>query len=105
MKNQFKTTAVHNGDHYHHFGIYPATASLYGDKIEDIEEVTLTVSDDQSPDNSMDVDYWGWYDNKKGEFTNMIYPKYFLLNMCFPYGIKATEETGQGKAYRLEINK
>ena len=33
----------------------------------------------------------------------MIYAQRFLLDMCFPYGIKATEEKGQGKAYRLEI--
>jgi len=33
----------------------------------------------------------------------MIYTARFLLDMCFPSGIKKIEESGQGKAYRLEI--
>jgi hypothetical protein len=44
----------------------------------------------------------GWYDSKK-EIFSMIYSKRFLLEMCFPYGLKASEEANHGKAYRLEI--
>jgi len=33
----------------------------------------------------------------------MIYAQRFLLDMCFPAGIKETENGGGGKAYRLEI--
>jgi hypothetical protein len=33
----------------------------------------------------------------------MIQPKRFMLDMCFPCGIKAAEEARDGKAYRLNI--
>jgi hypothetical protein len=108
IKN-FKITATLNksGNFYQHFGIHPKLCSLYGDKPEDIVEVTFKISEDQSlPDDNkqkMTPDYWGWYDNKRKEFTIMIYAKRFLLEMCFPNGIKASEDYGQGKAYRLEI--
>jgi hypothetical protein len=108
MKN-FKTTATlnENGKFYEHFGISPKLASLYGDKPEDIVEVEFKISDNQKVpphDKSMNVDYWGWYDSRIKKFS-MIYAKHFLLEMCFPYGIKANEDKGQGKAYRLEIIK
>ncbi len=106
MKSIYKTTAVWDGRSYIHFGIHKSLASLYGDDPEDIENLNIKISKDQSiPDpntNSIDADYWGWYDNGDKEFT-MIYSKHFLLNMCFPNGIKASEKAGQGKAYRLEI--
>lgn len=109
MEN-FRITAILNKKgYYHHFGIHEKTCCLYGDKPEDIVEVEFRVSADQSlPDEDnkeklMTPDYWGWYDEERKEFTMMIYAKRFLLNMCFPSGIKACEEAGQGKAYRLEI--
>jgi len=112
MKN-FKTTATLNkqGNFYQHFGIHEKLCSLYGDKPEDIVTVEFKISADQSiPDENnmeklMTPDYWGWYDNDKKAFGMMIYAKRFLLEMCFTYGIKASEEAGQGKAYRLEIVK
>jgi hypothetical protein len=107
MEKTYKYNAVFNGKHYDHFGIHPKLGSLYGDKPEDIVEVELKICDDQnipiSSDNkNMIFDYWGWFDYDKQSFT-MIYPKRFLLEMCFPYGIKASEDKNQGKAYRLEI--
>ena len=103
----FETTAVLNNDHYHHFGIHEITAAVYGDDPKNIEKIKLCVSDDQSipePNQKFDkADYWGWYDSNDKEFTNLIYPQRFLLNMCFPSGIEASEKAGQGKAYRLEV--
>ena len=100
-------TGVWNGDYYHHIGIHSATAAIYGDKVEDIEEISFKVSNDQEirefDKNDKTPDYWGWYDKIDQEFSNMIYPQRFLLNMCFPSGIEASEDAGQGKAYRLEI--
>lgn len=103
----YKFNAVYNkkGDFYEHFGIHPTLVNLYGVKPEDIVEVEMKKSEDQSVqvfDKSMNSDYWGWFDFDRQEFS-MIYAKYFLLNMCFPYGIKPCEEQNQGKAYRLEI--
>jgi len=105
--DNFKIKATLNkaGKFYQHFGIHETLCSLYGDKPEDIVEVEFHISEDQTvpkPNEKMlSADYWGWYNNK--EFTMMIYAQRFLLEMCFPNGIKASEDYGQGKAYRLEI--
>jgi hypothetical protein len=103
----FNTTAVKNDDgHYYHFGINRSFASIYGAKPEDVEDIKMKISDDQtipkSDNKDIDVDYWGWYDFNSKYFS-MIYPKRFLLNMCFAYGIEASEKSEQGKSYRLEI--
>jgi len=108
MEKTFKVNAVYamDGNCYNHFGIHPSLASMYGVKVKDIVELQMRVSADQiTPDEiSTKADYWGWYDNEDQRFS-MIYPKRFLLEMCFPYGIKACEDQNQGKAYRLEIVK
>jgi hypothetical protein len=101
------TTAVWYKDHYRHFGIHPKTAMLYGDNPSEIVNVELSVAEDQSEVSAeehtkKEPDYWGWFDENQKRFT-MIYPKYFLLNMCFPAGVKPAEEAGQGKAYRLNV--
>jgi hypothetical protein len=101
----YKRNATFNGKYYDHFGIHPTLASLYGDKPEDIIEVSFKINEDQNisiDDNDMNPDYWGWFDNDRQEFT-MIYAKRFLLEMCFPNGIKICVDNNQGKAYRLEI--
>jgi len=94
-------------DNYRHFGIHKMTASLYGDKVEDIIKVKFEIHNDQSLPNEKEKyaepDYWGWIDTGKDEFSMMIYQQRFLLNMCFPAGIKGSEEAGHGKAYRLRI--
>ena len=103
---EFKTTAVWNEKYYHHFGIHASLASMYGDDPADIQTLTMKPAKDQSlpqkDSGDIEVDYWGWYDAKRDEFT-MIYAQRFLLDMCFPAGIKETENGGGGKAYRLEI--
>ena len=108
MEKFFEHTAFFDGKIFVHFGIHETTAKLYGHEPEEIVKVKLEVSDNQevppANDTSMVEDYWGWYDNKKQRFT-LVYAKRFLLNMCFPYGIEATEKTGEGKAYRLKITK
>lgn len=68
----------------------------------------MRISEDQSipnfqdEKNSKNPDYWGWYDYKEQKFT-LIFPKRFLLDMCFPYLIAWEEKWGTGKAYRLQI--
>jgi hypothetical protein len=108
MKDKiFTTTAIFENNHYKHFGICVLSASLYGDKEEDIVELKMKISYDQKlPDERLKkqliADYWGWYDFEK-EKMSLIFPQRFLLNMCFPYGMKACEDNNEGKAYRLEI--
>lgn len=91
---------------YNHFGIHPVTASMYGHTADEIVLVTMYKAEDQTVpqfnSNDLKPDYWGWYDFGQERFT-LIHPKYFLLNMCFFAGIKASEDAGEGKAYRLLI--
>jgi hypothetical protein len=100
-------TAVFNGKNYAHFGIHEKTAFLYGSyKKEDIIALELSVHEDQSPPketkNPNEPDYWGYWDFDRKSLT-LIYPAYFLLDMCFPNGIRTCEEIKQGKAYRLKV--
>jgi len=44
----------------------------------------------------------GYYDFERKSMS-MIYPQYFLLNMCFPAGLKIAEDRGEGKTYRLIV--
>lgn len=106
----FKTTAVKTEKGYHHFVIHPVTASLYGNSEEDIETVIMTIAENQEviphekDKHINESDYWGWFNYDSEKFT-MIYPKRFLLSMCFPSGIEGEESAGTGKAYRLTLNK
>lgn len=90
------------GNHYTHFGIDKRYAYVWGNKSEDVLEVKMCISENQSPPNENEQEYWGWYDFEQKEFT-MIYPNYKLLSVCFPYGIQIEEKNNRGKAYRLEI--
>ncbi len=102
----FNTTAILGDLGYKHFGIHETTANMYGHKIESIVNLIFKLHNEQNvvlgKNGELITDYWGWYDYKEKRFT-MIYPKYFLLNMCFPNGIKTSEDFKEGKAYRLEF--
>jgi len=101
---EFIVTVVLSDKSYNHFGIHPKTAQLYDDKVEDIVNLTLKISEDQTipePNSKYDApDYWGWVFRNE---VSMIYPQRFLLDMCFPSGISGAEEHGEGKAFRFEI--
>lgn len=107
MNKQYTVRAVWKEKCYMHFGIHPMTTALYGYKEEDIVELKVEIHEDQSrpePNGKYEeADYWGWIPEGKDEFGTMVYAQFFLLQMCFPYGVKASEEAGQGKAYRLKI--
>ena len=105
IKDLHEVNAVHNGDHYHHFGIHPMTAMMYGDSPDDIRTIGFKVHEDQSTPKTHkeNADYWGWYDFAKDKEFSMIYPQRFLLDMCFTHGIRGAEEANQGKAFRLEV--
>lgn len=106
---EYYTTAIFDG-YFKHFGIQPKTAELYGNSVEDIIEVKITIAEDQSiqsfefqRDNPI-FDYWAFID-KNECISSLIWHQRFLLNMCFPYGIDAAEKHGDGKAYRVNIEK
>jgi hypothetical protein len=47
--------------------------------------------------------YFGWeYSDKDYGFT-MIYPNMQLVDICFPYGVKAAVKAGQGRIVKLTI--
>lgn len=101
----FNTTAVKSDKCYHHFGIHPKTASLYGDKVEDIIDLKFKIHEDQTRPGSIsprEAEYWGYYEINDKRFS-LIYPQFFLLDMCFPSGIEVMEERGFGKAFKLQI--
>lgn len=98
--------AVWNEKAYHHFGIHPSFASLYGDRVDDIVQVELSIAEDQSLPISntgpQEADYWGWLKKGESKFC-MIYAQRFLVDICFPHGIRGAEEFNEGKAYRLDL--
>lgn len=103
MNNIIHTTGVKSErGHYINMGITEKSAFLYGCNISQIENITFEVSDDQSPANTELMEYWGWFDNEKQDWS-FIFPNYWQLYMCFPYGLPKHEEYGDGKAYRLNL--
>ena len=88
---------------YKHFGISEITANIYGSKLSEIIKVKVEISEDQSPPEYVpnQPDYWAWVE--KGKISSLIWSQWFLLNMCFSYGLKSAEEAGEGKAYRVNI--
>ena len=109
LETVFETTATFNKQGidggYHHFGIHPSIAFMYGNKSEDVVNLKFKISDNQIRNHEIDIkdnDYWGFYSFKEANFT-LIYPQHFLLDMCFPGGTKAEEDANVGKAYRIEI--
>lgn len=107
-KPEIHSAALHEGV-YRHFGVNEKNACLYGDNVEDILKVEVSVAKDQTipPPPQKDpkvneADYWAWWDNDQKRFS-LIFGKHFLLNMCFPYGMELEEERGKGKAYRVNV--
>ena len=103
----FETTATDVDGVWYHFGIIKSMSQLWGKKESEVEEIKFKIHPDQERNHpkgrqTNKVDYFGWWDNRVNKFT-LIYPAYFLLDMCFPHGIKGSEEDNQGKAYRLLI--
>ena len=90
------------GNYYTHFGIDKKFVNIWGNKLEDILEVKMCISENQSLPNINEQEYWGWYDFERKEFT-IIYSNYKQFSVCFPYGIKVEEDSNKGKAYRLKI--
>lgn len=87
-----------NGEKFYtHFYLHPKTTKLCGDgsilkaRVREIQE-------------GEESDYWAWW-NLKTEEPGFVfcYPAKTLLKMCFPYGMKATEEHGDGVGVNVMI--
>jgi hypothetical protein len=78
-------------------------ASPFGTKMHgtgDIYELTFVISDNKDISKE-GIEYWGWKtdDNK----VSMVFPAYFLFNMCFPAGAKKAEEDEEGERVKLTL--
>jgi len=57
--------------------------------------------------------HWGWIDApnellgrmNENEEISMIFATETMLKICFPYGLKAEEERGKGRAVRVVVEK
>ena len=47
--------------------------------------------------------YWAW--SNEYDDISMIYPVFLLLDMCFPYSVKAEEDAGNGKIIRVTVKR
>jgi len=91
------------GTHYKNFYSNIKGTQMCMGKSEPIFKIEVKISENQEKDVDP-IEYWGWIDNEDN-YISLIYPQYFLLSMCFPYGIEATEKKGQGKAIKLKLTK
>jgi hypothetical protein len=92
-----KQKSKQNGQDYYN-DIY---SSSFGTKMcgdGEIYELTFSISEDKDIDKDY-IEYWGWKtdDNR----ISMIFPKYFLFDMCFPSGAKKAEELEEGERVKL----
>lgn len=103
MKTIINTTGtLYNNSYFRNIGITEKSAFLYGVDKSEIKNIAFEVSEDQSEPLKDSIEYWGWFDNEKQDWT-FIYPNYWQLYACFPYGLPKHEEAGDGKAYRLNL--
>ena len=65
----------------------------------EIYQLRFTISEDKKITDRKAIEYWGWKDDS-GKIS-MIFPAYFLFDMCFPEGAKKTEEDGDGERVKL----
>lgn len=61
-----------------------------------IYEIELTETTTPTEDS-----YYGWSDDY--DEICLVYPVFFLMNMCFPYGAKADESHGRGRIIRVNV--
>ena len=92
-----------DGIYFSTIGLNPNFASAYGVKDTDkIYKVTFDIHEDQSEPKWNAQEYWGWEDFDDNQYK-IIWPNYKLFHCCFPYGVKAEELAGKGKAVRLKL--
>lgn len=107
-KKSYIIDAVCVENRFKNFGIFEATAPLYGCSVNDIIPVEITIAEDQTiPTHNEDInsdEYWAWFDYEDKRLK-LIQPSRFQLNMCFPSGIKSREDIGKGKAYKINVKK
>lgn len=77
-----------------YFGFYPSRVHFCTSSKQPVVRVRVTVDDAG--------DYWAWWEAKTQKPVH-IYPKDFMVEMCFTYGTKEEEERGRGKVCRVRV--
>lgn len=92
-----------DGTFFTRIGLEPTHAKMFGvNDTDEIYRLTFDIHEDQSEPDWNAIEYWGWLDFNDMEYK-MIFPNYKLFHVCFPYGVKASEDSGKGKSYRLKL--
>ena len=76
----------------------PFGTKMHG--VGDIYELTFVISDNKEKDKEP-IEYWGWKTNDNK--VSMIFPAYFLFNMCFPNGAIQAEKAEEGERVKLML--
>jgi len=107
-------TALAKGG-YHHFGIIPKAAYMYGDRPEDVIKCKVTIIEDnvnlkkkyQSNYDANSTDYFGWIDyddnDDKKCGIHMIQPNIKVFSVQFAGGGDYEVSKGAGKIVRLKV--
>jgi hypothetical protein len=84
------------GTWYAHFYPHPGlTASCVGKEARVLEAV---VSEGEEQEGC----YWAWWDSHGQRFM-FVYPRRFLVEMCFPYGPRVEEQKDRGRLLPVDV--
>lgn len=98
MKRYATKMPCRDGPGTHYTNIYPSTLPVKMCIVPGtpIYEIEITKTDNPTGDS-----YYAWED-LDGKIS-MIYYGFFILNICFPYGVRAEEAAGRGNVVRVDI--
>ena len=74
---------------------FPSVTGLRSPSLVRVEEVV---------DGEEENPYWGWEAVKEPGRFSLIWCTWVQFNMCFPYGVEASEKAGQGRRVALRVN-
>lgn len=88
----------HDGDGMYYANIYPTIGQvrMCCDPGTLIYEIDLTETASPKEDS-----YYGWSDTY--DKICLVYPEFFLTDMCFPYSAKTEAAAGRGRIIRVDI--
>ena len=91
----------HSGGTYlAHFFSHPKSVQMCRDQKSWDEIPILETEVSQGTDTP--ESYWGWWDDNRKRWE-LVFPRKFLVEMCFPYGTDPEELVGRGKLLPVNI--
>lgn len=98
MQQYCTKTWMHYGEIPYYTNIYPSVEQV---RMCTDHAETIYAVDVKEASESDNTPYWGWLDNDGN--ISMVYPRFISFEICFPYGVKAEELKGEGRATRVFI--